>query len=44
MPTLTSGVMQVIFINECKYCETSSQMFLNVMFSFSKTKDELVMT
>ena len=36
--------MQVVFINECKSCEISNQMFLNVMFSFSKTKDELIMT
>ena len=34
--------MQVVFINERKSCEISSQMFLNVMFSFLKTKDELV--
>ena len=41
---LRSGVMQVVFINECKSCEISNQMFFNVMFSFSKTKDKLVMT
>ena len=29
--------------NKFKSCEISSQMFFNVMFSFSKTKDELVM-
>ena len=33
-----SGVYQY------KFCEISNQMFFNVMFSFSKTKDELVMT
>ena len=27
---------------QCKSCETSNQMYFNVMFSFSKTKDELV--
>ena len=26
----------------CKSCETSNQKYFNVMFSFSKTKDELV--
>ena len=36
--------MQVVFINEYKSCEISCQMFLHVMFSLSKTKDELVMT
>ena len=36
--------MQVVFINECKSCEISNQIFLNVMLSFSKTKDKLVMT
>ena len=36
--------MQVVFTNECKSCEISNQMFFNVMFSFSKTKDELIMT
>ena len=36
--------MQVAFINECKSCEISDQIFLNVMFSFHKIKDELVMT
>ena len=35
--------MQVVFINECKYGEISKQIFFNVMFSFSKTKDELFM-
>ena len=29
---------------ECKSCEISNRMFFNVMFSFSETKDELVMT
>ena len=33
----------VVFMNEYKSCEISYQMFLNVMFSFSKTKDKLVM-
>ena len=28
---------------ECKFCEISNQLCLNVMFSFSKTKDKLVM-
>ena len=41
---LRSGVMQVVFINQHKSCEISNQMFFNVMFSFSKTKNELVMT
>ena len=36
--------MQVVLINECKSSEISNQMLLNLMFSFSKTKDELVMT
>ena len=36
--------MQVVFINECKSCEISNQMFFNVMFSFSKTNYELIMT
>ena len=35
--------MQVVFINECKYGEIGNQIFFNVMFSFSKTKDELSM-
>ena len=34
----------VVFINEYKACEISYQMFFNVMFSFSKTKDKLVIT
>ena len=33
-----------VFINECKSCESDNQMFFNVMFSFLKTKDELVLT
>ena len=33
----------VVFINEYKADEISYQMFFNVMFSFSKTKDKLVM-
>ena len=28
---------------DCKSCEISNKMFLNVMFPFLKTKDELVM-
>ena len=36
--------MQVLFINECKSYKTINQTFFNVMFSFWKTKDELVMT
>ena len=36
--------MQVVFKNECQSCEISNQMFFKVMFSFSKTKEELVMT
>ena len=36
--------MQVVFINECKSCEISNQMFFNSMFSFSKTRNILVMT
>ena len=34
--------MQAVFINECKSCKTSNQIFFNVMFSFSKTKDKLL--
>ena len=34
----------MVFINEYKACEIIYQMFFNVMFSFSKTKDKLVMT
>ena len=41
---LRSGAFQLVFINECKSCEISSQMFFNVMFSFSKTRDQLVIT
>ena len=36
--------IKVMFINEYKSCEICNQMFFDVMFSFSKTKDELVMT
>ena len=36
--------MQVVLINECKSSEISNQMLFNLMFSFLKTKDELVMT
>ena len=35
--------MQVVFINECKSCEISNQMFFNI-FSILKTKVKLVMT
>ena len=31
--------MQAVFINECKSCEISNQIFFYAMFSFSKTKD-----
>ena len=30
----------MVFINECKSCEISSQMVFNVIFSFSKTIDK----
>ena len=33
-----------MLINAWKSCEISNQMFFNVMFSFPKTKDELIMT
>ena len=33
----------MVFINECKSCKISSEMFFNVMFLFSKTEDELLM-
>ena len=36
--------MQVVLMNECRSCEISNQMLFNVMFSFSKTKDDQVMT
>ena len=35
--------MQVVFISKCKSCEIKNQMFFNIMFSFLKTKDQLVM-
>ena len=35
--------MQMVFMNECKSSEISNQMFFNVMFSFAKTKDKLIM-
>ena len=35
---------QVVFINECKFWEISNQMLFNVIFSFSETKGDLVMT
>ena len=41
---LRSELMQAVFINECKSCEIRNEIFFNVMFSFSKTKEELVMT
>ena len=44
MPILRNGFMQVVFINDCKSYKISNQMFFNAMFSFSKAKDELVMT
>ena len=44
IPILRNGVMKVLFRNKFKSCEISSQMFRNIMFSFLKTKDELVMT
>ena len=41
IPILRNGAMQVAFIiNEYKSCEIRNQMFFNVMFSFSKTKDK----
>ena len=43
-PILRSGVMQAVFITESKSSEISNQIFFNVMLSFLKTKDELVMT
>ena len=43
IPILRSGIMQKLFINESKSCEIGNQMFLNVMFSVSETKDKLVM-
>ena len=36
--------MQVVLINASKSCEIGNQMLFNVMFSFLKPKDELVMT
>ena len=36
--------MQVVFINEHKLCEINNQILFNVMFIFSKTKDQLVVT
>ena len=36
--------MLMVFINECKSCETGNQMFFNAMFVFSKMKGELVIT
>ena len=38
MQVVFTGVMQVVFINQCEYCEIS-----NVIFSFSKAKDKLIM-
>ena len=37
-------IIQVVLTVECKFCEISNQMFFNVMFSFLKTKEKLVMT
>ena len=34
----------MVFINECKSYEISSQIPFGVILSFSKTKDEIVMT
>ena len=31
-------------VYEWKSCEINTQMFFNVMFSFPKSKDEMVMT
>ena len=36
--------MIVVFMNECKSCEISNQMFFYGLFLFLKTKGELVMT
>ena len=44
IPTLRSGVMQAMFKNDSKSFDISNQVFFNVMFSFSKTKDKLFMT
>ena len=35
--------MQVVCINKGESCEIKNQMFFNIMFSFLKTKDQLVM-
>ena len=43
IPLLRSGAIQVVFINDCKSCEISNQMFFSIMFSFLKAKDNLVM-
>ena len=43
LTVLRKGVMQMVFIM-CKSCEISNQMFFNIMFSFSRTNDGLVMT
>ena len=40
---LRRGVTQMVFVNDCKSCESGNELFFNVMFSFSKTKDKLVM-
>ena len=42
--TSRSGATQMVYINWRKSCEIISQMLFNVMFSFSNTKVELVMT
>ena len=44
IPISRHGVMQVVFVNECKSCKTSKQMFFNAIFLFLKIKDELVVT
>ena len=44
IPILRSNAMQVVFVNECKSCEISYQIFFNVMLPFLKIKDKLVMT
>ena len=43
LTVLRKGVMQMVFIM-CKSCEISNQMVFNIMFSFSRTNDGLVMT
>ena len=38
----SSGATQMMLICNCKSYKIDNQMFFNIMFSFSKTKDELV--